>query len=71
VCADGLGLSDRLGTTRLGQGVLLHTAPEGATELPRLLGYADRSGQWYGDGTRHGAEAPDVVRPAAAGGVEG
>jgi hypothetical protein len=51
VCADGLRLCDQLGVTRLGEGVLLHTAPEPANELPRLLGYADLSCQWYRDGT--------------------
>ena len=71
VCDDGLRLSERIGTTRLGEGVLLHTAPEGANELPRLLGYADRSGQWYGDGTRYGPEAPDVARPAVVREVRG
>jgi hypothetical protein len=65
VCEEGLRLCDRLGTTRLGEGVLLHTSPEAANELPRLLGYAEPSGQWYGDGTRYGPEAPDVARPAA------
>lgn len=64
VALDGLVLCDQLGVTRLGDGVVLHTAPEGAQDLPRLLGYADGSGQWYGDGTKYLAEQPGG-RPAA------
>ena len=64
IALDGLALCDQLGVTRLGDGVVLHTAPEGARDLPKLLGYADGSGQWYRDGTKYLAEQPEG-RPAA------
>jgi hypothetical protein len=63
IALDGLKLCDQLGVTRLGDGVLLHTAPEGADDLPRLLGYADGYGQWYRDGTKYLAEQPNRTAP--------
>ena len=57
---DGLALCDQLGVTKLGIGVVLHTAPETPKELPRLLGYADNTGQWYPDGTKL-AQDEDVM----------
>jgi hypothetical protein len=62
IAAEGLALCDKLGVTRLGDGVVLHTAPE-APGLPRLLGYADGSGQWYGDGAEHATEQPERQAP--------
>ena len=70
IALDGLALCDQLGVTRLGDGVVLHTAPEGAQDLPKLLGYADGSGQWYWDGTKYLSEQPEerpaVVKEAGA-----
>jgi len=63
IALDGLALCDQLGVTPLGDGVILHTAPEGPHDLPRLLGYADRSGQWYRDGTKYIAEQPEQGAP--------
>ena len=63
IALDGLALCDQLGITRLGDGVVLHTAPEGAKDLPKLLGYADGSGQWYRDGTKYIAEQPEQGAP--------
>ena len=42
---------------------LRQAALDAGVELPP--GYAEPSGQWYGDGTRYGSEAPHVARPAA------
>ena len=64
IVLEGLALCDQLGVTRLGDGVILHTAPEGTRDLPRLLGYADRSGQWHRDGTKYLEEAPERAAPA-------
>jgi hypothetical protein len=63
IALDGLTLCDQLGVTPLGNGVILHTAPEGTRDLPKLLGYADGSGQWYRDSTKYLAEQPER-RPA-------
>lgn len=59
VAADGLSRAPDLGVTRLGTGVVLHTAPSEAAKLPAVLGYADASGQWHRDGKRHIATAAD------------
>lgn len=53
VAATGSRWCDQLGVTRLGEGIVIHTAPEDPTELPIVLGYADHSGQWHFDGSRH------------------
>jgi hypothetical protein len=55
VAADGLAHCDRLGVSRLGRGVVIHTAPESPHALPVGLGYADANGQWHRDGRRHTA----------------
>ncbi len=59
VAADGAARCDQLGVTKLGVGVVIHTAPDSRGELPVVLGYADRDEQWLRDGSRHGsAEVP-------------
>jgi hypothetical protein len=77
VASDALARDDQVGVTKLGAGVVIHTAPESQHKLPVLVGYADRDGQWYRDGSRHtpagltsdrGAET-GVSRSAPAGGV--
>jgi hypothetical protein len=65
IALDGLGLCEHLGVTRLGDGVIVNTAPEAANDLPRLLGYADRTSQWYGDGTKYLAEQPERTAPVS------
>ncbi len=42
-----------LGVSRLGVGVVIHTAPPTKRRLPVIIGYADSRGQWYQDGSRH------------------
>jgi hypothetical protein len=58
VAADGMRLCHQLAVTPIGHGVAVHTAPEDDRRLPILLGYADRSGQWYRDGSRHTPPTP-------------
>jgi hypothetical protein len=53
VAADGLARCAQLGVTRLGEGVVIHTAPENRRELPIVLGYAGAGGEWLRDGSRH------------------
>lgn len=63
VAADGLARSAELAVTRLGAGVVIHTAPA-SNRLPIVVGYADARGQWYRDGRRHQpAAAPAGVEP--------
>jgi hypothetical protein len=38
IATDGFGFCEQLGVTRLGQGLVIHTAPESRRELPVLLG---------------------------------
>lgn len=52
VASDGVALAEELAVTRLGRGVVIHTAPELPDRLPVVVGYADRSGQWCADGHR-------------------
>jgi len=65
VAADGLTEGAKLGVTRLGAGVVIHTAAEAKDRLPVLIGYADGRGQWHRDGRRH-VEAPSVEGPEDA-----
>ena len=65
VAAEALGQEAELGVTRLGAGVVIHTAPEAKDRLPIMVGYADGPGQWYRDGSRH-VEAPATQRSAEA-----
>lgn len=51
---------NQLGVTRLGEGIVIHTAPEDPSELPIVLGYADHSGQWHFDGSRHVLQEADL-----------
>ncbi len=53
VTADGLGRTTQLGVTPLGAGVVIHTVPEDADQLPVVVGYADSGGQWLRDGRRY------------------
>ena len=53
VAVDGLSLCPQLGVTGLGEGVVIHTAPEASDQLPIFLGYADSTGEWLRDGSRH------------------
>lgn len=59
VVANGTRWCDQLGVTRLGEGIVIHTAPEEPTALPIVLGYADHSGQWDFDGSRHVPQEAD------------
>lgn len=52
VATDGLASAEQLGVTRLGNGVVIHTASDAPDRLPVVVGYADRSGQWCADGRR-------------------
>ncbi|MGH9073388.1 MAG: hypothetical protein ACRDZQ_04605 [Acidimicrobiales bacterium] len=58
VACDGLRFCPQLGVSRLGEGVVIHTAPEGGDQLPILLGYADHLGRWHRDGARHHPAQP-------------
>jgi hypothetical protein len=53
VATHGLAQCGQLGVTNLGNGVVIHTAPENPSELPVVLGYADETGEWLPDGNRH------------------
>jgi hypothetical protein len=53
VTADAMAICGQLAVTRLDHGVVIHTAPESADQLPVLVGYADAGGQWYRDGRRY------------------
>jgi hypothetical protein len=64
VATDGLAHEPELGVTKLGTGVVIHTAPDANNRLPVVVGYADRRGQWYRDGRRH--TAPPVQDGGAA-----
>jgi len=65
VAADGLASAEALALSRLGAGVVIHTAP-GERSLPIMLGYADERGQWYRDGRRHCEELDPVPSGASA-----
>lgn len=63
VARDGLSRERALRVHRLGDGIVICTAPATTSRLPILLGYADRRGQWYADGLRHvevHASEPDL-----------
>lgn len=60
VAADGITRCDQVGVTKLGYGVVIHTAPETRAERAVVLGYADADGEWFRDGTRH--HVPREVR---------
>ena len=57
-----------LRVTRIGAGVVIHTAPEATDRLPVVVGYADARGQWHRDGSRH-IEVSPVEGSAEAMGV--
>lgn len=59
LAADGLSFCDQLGVTRLGHGVVIHTAPDADQQLPIVLGYADAEGEWTIDGGRHHTEGEE------------
>lgn len=50
---EGLAQGADLGVTRLGAGVVIHTAPGSRDRRPVVVGYADPRGQWHRDGRRH------------------
>lgn len=50
---EGLAKCDQLGVTRLGDGVVIHTAPDSRGKLPVVLGIAGGGGEWLRDGRRH------------------
>jgi hypothetical protein len=54
--ADGFSLCDQIGVTRLGRGVVIHTAPDSDQQRPVVLGYADADGEWVMHGSHHHAE---------------
>ncbi|MHB1614426.1 MAG: hypothetical protein ACYCYA_08900 [Actinomycetes bacterium] len=62
LATDGLAQQAGLEVTRLGTGVVIHTAPRATDRLPVVVGYADARGQWHRDGHRH-TEAPDTETP--------
>ena len=71
VATEGLAHEAALGVTRLGAGVVIHTAPRSKDQLPVIVGYADDRGQWHRDGSRHIDAAPvDARIEAPAGSVE-
>jgi hypothetical protein len=61
VTADGLNRTTQLGVTPLGAGVVIHTAPNSAIQLPVVVGYADQGGQWLRDGRRYHPAATHVA----------
>ncbi|MDA8400903.1 MAG: hypothetical protein M0008_12850 [Actinomycetota bacterium] len=67
VAADALAREAALGVTRLGAGVVIHTAPEAKDRLPIVVGYADARGQRYRDGSRHVEATPVEVSTEAVG----
>lgn len=58
VAADGLAHCDRLGVTPLGDGIIIHTAPDTPDQLPILLGYAGPKGEWTRTGQRWQPPSP-------------
>ena len=73
VAADALSRAGQVALTRLGAGVVIHTAPDTPDRLPEVLGYADAAGQWYRDGSRHrpcNASVVQGVRPGLQGAGE-
>lgn len=70
VARDGLSRADSIGVTRLGKGVVLHTAPDAdSRQLPIFLGYADRTGAWYRDGRRYGVAGGTAAQLGAGVGL--
>jgi hypothetical protein len=65
VATDGLASAEQLGVTRLGSGVVIHTASELPDRLPVVVGYADRSGQWCADGRRFIEAEPTPEGPSS------
>jgi hypothetical protein len=53
VADEGLSRCNQIGITGLGDGVVIHTAPQDSHERPIVLGYADTGGEWLSEGTRH------------------
>jgi hypothetical protein len=68
VARDGLSRADSVGVTRVGRGVVFHTAPEpDSRQLPIVIGYADPTGAWYRDGRRYVGPATDGANRVASG----
>lgn len=60
VAADGLSRCGQIGVSRVGKGVVIHTAPESKRQLPGLLGYADAGSAWLRSGSQWSGE-PEVA----------
>ena len=58
--ADGLSRCDQIGVSRIGKGVVIHTAPASRRELPILLGYAEAGSAWLRCGSQWSG-APEVA----------
>ncbi|MHB1739147.1 MAG: hypothetical protein ACYCXA_06605 [Actinomycetes bacterium] len=65
IATEGLVHEVGLEVTRLGAGVVIHTAPAGKDRLPIVVGYATARSQWHRDGRRH-IEASPVEEPGKA-----
>lgn len=46
-------LGSDLSLAELGNGIVFKSLPTSSDELPLIMGYADRRGQWYRDGKKH------------------
>lgn len=68
VATEGLAREAELGVTRLGAGVVIHTAPQAKDRLRVVIGYADPRGQWHSDGSRN-IEVPPLEGPTETVGV--
>ena len=56
VAAQGINECGQLGVTKLGNGVIIHTAPQDRHEHPIVIGYAATSSEWLRYGN---SDAPD------------
>jgi glycosyltransferase A (GT-A) superfamily protein (DUF2064 family) len=61
ITTDGLMQKNRLGVSRLGSGVVIHTAAERLDRIPVVLGHADSGGQWLRDGRRYHVTVVDTA----------
>ena len=61
VVADGLRRSGQIGVSRVGRGVVIHTAPASKRDLPILLGYAEAGSAWLRGGNQWSG-SPEVAR---------
>jgi hypothetical protein len=61
VAADGLSRCEQIGVSRLGEGVVIHTAPDSKRQLPILLGYAEAGRAWLRSGRSWPTETAEVA----------